>query len=170
MTLAKLLDQARPLSFIAQGFIALNVVESYFEKIGFKHPSVDTFFQHLWELPMINEPKEFSAWEARRGDLTDFGLTDDLPDELEECLAILPIDEAQLFKVVEAPVEILWGSFFSTPNPETTMAYLEFALTLAEKEGIIFPKVAPFQSSLWSDNNGWGNAIDAEVCQQWREA
>ncbi len=169
MTLAKILDQAQPLSFIAQGFISLNVVEAYFKKISFKHPSVDEFFQHLWELPCINNPREFSKWEARRGDLVDFGLTDDLPDELEECLAILPIDEAQLFKVVEAPVEILWGSFFSTPNLETTMNYLQSSLKIAERESLIFPKITPFLSSLWIDNNGWGKPIDPKVCKHWRQ-
>lgn len=168
MTLDHILEKASDLSFTAQSSIALNIVERYFKKIGFKHPQVDEFFAHLWEFPIIGNSEKFSSWEARRGDLVDFGLTDDLPDDLEECLAHLPINEEELFKIVEAPVEILWGNFFNEPNKETSLGYLKSSLELAEREGLIFPNIATYQQSKWIDQNGWGKSVDAETRDCWR--
>jgi hypothetical protein len=169
MTLSKFLEQARPLSLTARACISLHITEAYFRKIGLSHPLVDEFFEHLWEHPLQTEPKAFSAWEAQRGDLVDFGLTDDLPDDLEELMPQLPIDEEELFSVVEAPVEILWGNFFSTADDETSFDYLKFSLNLAEREGLIFPKIDLYTESRFADNNGWGNPISELTRDSWRE-
>ena len=168
MTLTKFLELARPLSLTARASIALHITEAYFRKIGLKHDLVDEFFEHLWQHPLKTEPKEFSAWEAERGDLVDFGLTDDLPDDLDELLPQLPIDEAQLFAVVEAPVEILWGNFFSQQDEQVSFDYLQFSLNLAEREGFIFPKIELYADSLFADNNGWGNPISEHTRDLWR--
>ncbi|WP_156817248.1 hypothetical protein [Rubritalea marina] len=170
MTKSHMLQQSQELSFISQAFIALRITENYFAKIGFTHPIIDEFFYHLWELPQLQSPQEFSQWEARRGDLVDFGLTDDLPDDLEGVLALTPLDEEQLFKIIEAPVEILWGNFFSTPNQANTRELFENALNLAEKEGVIFPKLDPFLLSKWADNNAWGKALSMDELTLWKNA
>lgn len=168
MTLSKFTELARPLSLTARACIALHITEAYFRKIGLSHPLVDEFFDHLWEHPLQSEPKAFSRWEAQRGDLVDFGLTDDLPDDLEELMPQLPISEEKLFTVVEAPVEILWGNFFSRADDDTSFEYLMFSLQLAEKEGLIFPKINLYARSLFTDNNGWGKPISEDVRNQWR--
>ncbi|MFC5050833.1 hypothetical protein ACFPK9_09420 [Rubritalea spongiae] len=168
MTRDSFLKQARPLSLTARACICLHITEAYFRKIGLSHPLVDEFFNHLWEHPLQAEPKAFSTWEANRGDLVDFGLTDDLPDDLEELMPTLPIDEAQLFSIVEAPVEILWGNFFSTPDEQTSFDYLSFSVDLADREGLIFPKIDLYQASLFADNNGWGKPISQPIRDLWR--
>ena len=169
MTRDSFLNQARELSLSARACICLHITEAYFRKIGLDHPLVDDFFDHLWDHPLQSEPKAFSTWEAKRGDLVDFGLTDDLPDDLDELMPKLPIDEAQLFSVVEAPVEILWGNFFCNLNEPASFEYLTFSVDLADKEGLIFPKLDLYQQSLFTDNNGWGKPISIITRDQWRE-
>ncbi|MFD2159385.1 hypothetical protein ACFSW8_10780 [Rubritalea tangerina] len=168
MTKDALLDHAQTLSLTARACIALHITEAYFKKIGLQHPLVDTFFNHLWDHPLQSDPKAFSTWEAQRGDLVDFGLTDDLPDDLEELMPTLPINEQELFHVVEAPVEILWGNFFSNPDDQEAMRYLHFSLDLAEREGLIFPDISLYQNSRYADNNGWGHPISENVRDSWR--
>lgn len=168
VTLDKFISLAQPLSLTARACISLHITEAYFRKIGLKHALVDEFFDHLWDHPLQGEPREFSAWEAKRGDLVDFGLTDDLPDDLDEIMPQLPIDEAELFAVCEAPVEILWGNFFRTADDETSFDYLKFSLNLAEREGLIFPKIALYQDSLFSENSGWGKPISQPIRDAWR--
>jgi hypothetical protein len=90
VTLDKFISLAQPLSLTARACISLHITEAYFRKIGLKHALVDEFFDHLWDHPLQCEPKEFSAWEAKRGDFVDFGLTDDLPDDLDEVMPQLP--------------------------------------------------------------------------------
>lgn len=169
MILSKFTDLARPLSLTARACISLHITEAYFRKIGLKHALVDEFFEHLWQHPLMTEPKEFSTWESQRGDLVDFGLTDDLPDDLDELTPQLPINEEELFAVVEAPVEILWGNFFSASDDDTSFDYLQFSLNLAEREGLIFPKIEMYADSLFADNNGWGKPISEPTRDQWRE-
>ena len=169
MTIDSYLEQVRPLSLTARACISLHVTEAYFRKKGLRHAIIDEFFNHLWQHPLKREPKEFSAWEAARGDLVDFGLTDDLPDDLDELLPLVDVTEEELFKVVEAPVEILWGNFFSTVDDKTAFDYLETSLRLAEKEGFIFPKISLYQTSLFADGNGWGKPIDMDTLVQWRK-
>jgi hypothetical protein len=169
VTLDKFIQQARPLSLTARACISLHITEAYLRKIGLQHALVDEFFDHLWEHPLRSEPKEFSEWEARRGDFVDFALTDDLPDELDEIMPQLTITEAELFAVVEAPVEILWGNFFQASDEKTSFEYLEFSLNLAEREGLIFPKLSLYRSSLFTDNNGWGDPISEPTRDTWRQ-
>lgn len=164
------LDQASKLSLTARAAISLHITEAYFRKKALKHEIIDEFFDHLWEFPLQQEPKAFSAWEARRGDLVDFGLTDDLPDDLEGLLEPAGITFEELFHVVEAPVEILWGNFFREPDDETAMSYLRNSLILAERSGIIFPKLAPYSQSLYADNDGWGNPISEIARDEWRKS
>lgn len=168
MTLDKYLTLATPLSLTARAAISLNITETYLKKINLTHPIIDEFFNHLWEHPLKQNPKEFSAWEAQRGDLVDFGLTDDLPDDLEGLLEPAGLTWEELFKVIEAPVEALWGNFFRTPNNEISLAHLKTSLLLAEKNGLIFPKIQPYQHSLHIDNNGWGNPITEATRDLWR--
>jgi len=169
VTLTTFLEKARPLSLTARACIALHITEAYFRKIGLKHAQIDEFFEHLWQHPLKTEPKEFSEWEAQRGDFVDFGLTDDLPDDLDELLPHIKITEAELFQVVESPVEILWGNFFSDQDEKVSFEYLEFSLDLAEREGLIFPKIDLYADSLYADNNGWGKPISEHTRDQWRE-
>ncbi|GAA5495353.1 hypothetical protein Rhal01_01528 [Rubritalea halochordaticola] len=164
------LEQARPLSLTARAAISLHITEAYFLKKGLKHEIVDEFFDHLWQHPLQQEPKAFSEWEARRGDLVDFGLTDDLPDDLEGLLEPAGITVEELFHVVEAPVEILWGNFFRTADDETSLAYLKNSLVIAERNGIIFPTLSPYKESLFADNHGWGNPISQITRDEWRKS
>jgi len=168
MTLDKYIQLATPLSLTARAAISLIITENYLHKIKLTHTTIDEFFNHLWQHPLKQNPQEFSHWEAQRGDLVDFGLTDDLPDDLEGLLEPAGITWEELFSVIEAPVEILWGNFFKTPSHETSLNHLKTSLLLAEKSGIIFPHIQHFQHSLFSDNHGWGNPITETTRDQWR--
>lgn len=168
MTIDSYLEIAKPLSLSARACMALHITEAFFVKKGLCHPIIDEFFEHLWAHPLQHSPREFSQWEAMRGDLVDFGLTDDLPDDLEALLPLSGVSEEELFHVVEAPVEILWGNFFSNPNSELAQEYLERTLQLAEREGFIFPKLSIYSDSLFTDNNGWGRPVGMDTRDLWR--
>jgi len=161
------LETAKQLSITARFGIALRLFERYVRIRGLEDESVWIFLDHMWAFPLT---EDWNEWEKQRGDLADFGLGDELPEELEEELWTLGVDEDYFESWVASVVETLWPSLLKGVPDEESLGYLEKVLTLAEANGLEWPALDLFQCSKYADDGGWGARLTRGQRDSWREA
>lgn len=160
-------EQLQTLSIHARFGVALRIFERYVRVRGIEDDSVWAFLEHMWQFPMaLNK----DAWEKKRGDLADFGLGDEVPEELEEELASLGIDEDYFDVWTTCVVEIAWGSVLHGPQLEESMKHLLCLVDMAEETGLGLPKLASYLVSTYDQNDGWGEVVDMATQLKWQTA
>jgi hypothetical protein len=153
------------LSLPARVAVALHCFEGYCRAKGLRHYLIDTFLNHMWELPVI---ASFPEWESRNGDLVDAGLGDPFPQEIVTLLRSVGASEEEFRRLVQSTVEIIYSSAYAASDNAGSLRFLGEVLHIASGLGVAPPPAQPFLMSLFADNYGWGMRISREQRDAWR--
>lgn len=165
MEIDRYLTELKQLSVTSRFCVSLRLFERYVRLRGLEDESIWIFIEHMWDFPTATDK---NLWEMQRGDLADFGLGDELPEELEEELATLGIDEDYFCIWISNIVEIAWTSLLQAPQDEQSFQLVSNQLELARQLGIEPPYLDVMQGSLISDNDGWGKQLDPATLENWK--
>ena len=164
-TLHAYIDQVRPLSIHARLAIGIRLFERYVRLRGLEDDSIWEYIEAMWSFPIAEDKK---VWESKRGDLADFGLGDELPDELDEELQTLGISEDYFGLWVNSVTELAWNNLLLGPQDEESLDHLEILLQLASMSGVAVPELQPFKDSLFVENEGWGRQLSSCDIEKWQ--
>jgi hypothetical protein len=170
MLTAQNLADARPLSLLARLGVALCCFEQYCRTVGLDAPAVRDFTEYMWEWPLMMSPGWFEEWESKQPTLVVVGLGDPIPQALASLLVERGIDSGELQTLLEATVEIIWGSFYAACDDDGSLAELQRVVAICERRGIAAPPVDVFVESRFDDGHGWGNRVTREQRDRWRSA
>ncbi len=145
--------------------VATVCFERYVRIRGLEDETIWELLEHMWELPCA---VDLDLWEMRRGDLADFGLGDELPEELEEELCELGIDEDYFECWVTALVETVWPSVLRGPQREESLIQVKKILEFSLHLGMGLPDLDGFEGREWTED-GWGPEVTAEGVTLWKE-
>ena len=168
MTLADYLLEVKPLSLHARFALGLRVFERYVSLRGLQDFSVWSYLAEMWEYPLIHELEDKFHWEKSRGDLANYGLGDELPEELEEELLSLAINEDYFELWVTNVTELAWSPLLDRSGDDESLIHLTMVLKLAAKSEIGVPEVKIFSNSLASQNDGWGEPLQQADLEKWQ--
>ncbi|MDB9741828.1 hypothetical protein OAB00_03125 [Akkermansiaceae bacterium] len=168
MNITDYLTQLKPLSVHARFAIGLRLFERYVRLRGLEDESIWEFLEHMWEFPLLSSVEEKLIWGEKRGELADHGLGDELPEELEEEMYSLAINEDYVEIWISNVTELAWTNLLQGPQDEESLCFLKriCILTIISKMGV--PDLQPYQTNLFSDNNGWGNTPTLQELASWQ--
>ncbi len=161
---------ASELSLVARLGVALCCFERYCRAVGLETKSIQDFSSYMWEWPLMITPGWFEEWEAKRTSLVDFGLGEGLPGDVEPALRDKGLDAVEFRNLVEATVEIIWGSFYAASDDRGSLKDLARVVSICERRGIRPPTLDVFAESRFKDGHGWGERISKDQRDQWRAA
>lgn len=164
----KYLEQCRKLSLTARMAIALLVFERFCGENKIEFSQIKELSDYLWQWPLIDGPDQFEPWESSRPELVNYGLGDEPSTHVLSALGAVQIEESRFRNVVGGLVEILWGSFWGAAENELSFKALSTVLFSSKLEKL--PALTPFKFSLYSDMNGWGEKIEKEDRDFWRNS
>ena len=170
MHIEEYLTRISPLSVHARFAIGLRIFERYVRLRGLEDESIWTYLNEMWQFPMITDLQDKLTWEKEHCDLTDYGLGDELPEELEEELYSLAINEDYFELWVTNVTELAWGSMLEGPDNDESLELLKKLLQLAAKSEVGAPNPETFSHSLLEHNNGWGNKVTTLELEKWQTA
>lgn len=170
MKITEYIDLIKPLSIHAHFAIGLRIFERYVRVRGLEDQSVWEYLSYMWEFPLLPTLVEKIEWEKKRGDLVDFGLGDELPEELEEELASLAINEDYIELWVTNVTELVWGNLLHEPDPDESLHHLTQILNLAAKSEIGIPEITPYKDNLFLENGGWGKKLSSSELEIWQSS
>ncbi|MCL9782109.1 hypothetical protein M9194_11790 [Vibrio sp. S4M6] len=159
------IEQCRELSLTAREGIALRVFESYCQKHHLYHRHVAEFLEFLWKWPLVGRVIEFEDWESEKTHLVNFGIGEELDEEVRQLLRSANESEFNFQELVHCTVSILWGSFWGACDNEGSISALQ---TVIERAEVDLPKLTPFKFSRFSDKGGWGAELSDEDITYWR--
>ena len=161
---------ASSLSLVARLGVALCCFERYCRSVGLETKSIQDFLSYMWEWPLMMAPGWFEDWEATRTSLVDFGLGEALPGDVEPALRDRGLDPVEFRSLVEATVEVIWGSFYAASDDLGSLKDLAQVISICERRGIQPPTLAVFAESRFKDGHGWGDRISKDQRDRWRAA
>ncbi len=151
------------LSVVARAAVALLCFERYCQAKGLRHSTIDTFLNHMWDLPSIRS----SGWVSRECVLVGVGLGGVFPRELSDLLAPgCATLEEEFKKLIESTVDIIYGSLQAMPAG--SLVDLNRVLAIMEDAGVVPPPSQPFMTSLYVEGDGWGPQLTATERDRWR--
>ncbi len=165
MTNAEYLKECRRLSLTARACVALLVCDKYSSAHQFRTNDTDTFFEYLWEWPVVND---FDSWEQQRPFLVNFALGDEATEELIEEIKSAGIEESVFRTIISGPVEILWGSFWGAAEDDLSLTDLNNTIEASRLPTL--PILTPFKFSRFDTNDGWGEQLSKQDRDFWRES
>ena len=168
MTIKEYLAGFKPLSIHARFAIGLRIFERYIRVRGLEDESIWTFLADMWQFPLLSDVAEKLEWEKQRGELADFGLGDEIPEELEEELYTLAISEDYFGLWVSQVTELAWTNLLQGPQDEESMEFIRTLLRLSIVSNIGVPELHLYQTHLFTDNEGWGNPLTQEELESWQ--
>jgi len=169
MTSEAYLEQLKPLSVHARFAVGVRIFERYVRMRGIEDESVWEYLTYMWEFPTLTNNEKFK-WEKKRGELADYGLGDELPEELEEELYSLAINEDYFELWVCNVTELAWTNLLQGPQNEESMFFLKSILNLTIISKIGVPHLEVYQSSQYTEAQGWGDIPSQEMIEQWQSA
>ncbi|MFZ6028296.1 MAG: hypothetical protein ACOYYS_11330 [Chloroflexota bacterium] len=155
------------LSITARLGVALVCFEKYC-RVNDLLSNVEEFLEYLWKFPVLQTPGEFAAWETKRPRLVEVGLGEILPIEIQYQLRQKHVDPQEFATLLQAIVEIGWGSFYGAANNKDSLSYLKRVITFTVENNISIPPMSPFLVSRFSDRHGWGNQLTETQRNEWR--
>lgn len=153
------------LSLSARIAVALHCFERYCRAKRLRHPMIDAFLDHMWELPCITS---FPAWESRRCELVKVGLGDPFPREILDLLQTAGVSEKEFRQLIEGSVEIIYTSAYGKSDDAGSLRFLDRVLQITASAGVPPPPPRLFLSSLFADCHGWGIKLSPEQRDDWR--
>src|SRR5690348_15787878 len=135
---------ASALSLLARLGVALCCFEGYCRAVALQTKSVQDFLSYMWEWPLMMAPRQFEEWETKRTSLVEFGLGEQLPEDLEDVLRQKGIDLDEFRNLVEGTVEIIWGSFYAASDDRGSLRELSRVVAICERRGIQPPSLEVF--------------------------
>lgn len=162
------LEQIKPLSIHARFSIGLRIFERYVRFRGLEDESLWEYFADMWQFPLIATPEDKMEWGEKRGEFADYGLGDEIPDELEEELYMLAISEDYFELWATNTTELAWTNILQGPEDEETMELIKKLLELSVISSVTVPDVSFFKAHLFSENDGWGRGLSAEEVESWQ--
>ena len=114
------------------------------------------------------ELEEKQAWGEARGGLADYGLGDELPEELEEELYSLAISEDYFELWACNTTELAWTNLLQGPQDEESLNLIKKILELSVISKVQVPKPDFFKSHLFSERDGWGRALTEQELESWQ--
>ncbi len=147
--------------------IALKAFEKFCLDVNLSEDSIDKFRAYMWDFPMALSEDRFLDWEEAKPILVNYGLGDELPNQIESTLSHAQVDESKFRIIVEGVVAILWGSFWGAAEHEQSLRSLISVVTLSGTAES--PILTPFKFSRFADKDGWGIDLTAEDRDFWRE-
>jgi len=168
MTVDEYIREVKPLSIHARFAIGLRVLERYVRVRGIEDNSVWTYLTEMWEFPQLATLEAKLEWEKSRCDLADYGLGDELPEELEEELYSLAINEDYFELWVTHVTELAWTNMLKGPQDDESIELLTKVLNLAAKSEIGLPSLTCYSSHLYAENAGWGVIPTDEELEVWQ--
>ena len=171
MKITEYIAEIQPLSIHARFALGLRVFERYVSLRGLQDDSLWTYLAEMWEFPLIHDIEDKLTWEKTRCDLADYGLGDELPEELEEELASLAISEDYFELWVTHVTELAWGNMLNNSKgdrEDESLTHLTQVLRLAAKSEVGVPESATFSNSLYVHNQGWGELLIKEDLEKWQ--
>jgi len=166
------LESVQSLSIHARFAIGLRMFERYVRLRGLEDASIWSYLSEMWEFPLIETTEEKLNWEKDRCELADFGLGDELPEELEEELYSLAINEDYFELWVTHVTELAWTNMLSSPQDQESLRLLQVLCQLAAKSEIGVPDASLYQTPAhqFTNNAGWGATPSADELSQWQSA
>lgn len=173
MSVDEYLEKLRPLSIPARLAVGLRLFGRYVRVRGLEDDTIWSFLADMWEFPLLATLEDRNEWSENRGELADFGLGDELPDELEEELVTLAISEDFFELWVTNLSELAWTNLLEGPQDEESLGFLRILLLLSVKVEIPVvneSELTAFQSFLFAENGGWGRVPMKEDLSTWQSA
>jgi len=155
----------RKLSLPARLGVALVCFEGYCRAKSLRHPIIEAFILHMWDIPCITSLPD---WESQDCELVQVGLGDPFPPEIQQLLKAAGIEETDFRRLVESCVEIIYGSAYAASDYLGSLRFLHEVLCVTSTAGVGPPPVEPFLVSLFADGHGWGKRLSAEQRDAWR--
>ena len=170
MQIADYLALIKPLSIHARFSIGLRMFERYIRVRGLEDASLWTYLSQMWEFPLLNTSEQRLAWEKDRCELADYGLGDELPEELEEELYSLAINEDFFELWVTHVTELAWTNLLKQPQDDESLHLLAKICQLAAKAEIGAPALEAYQTKphQYISNHGWGASPTEDELNQWQ--
>ena len=168
MTIETYLKQIEPLSIHARFSIGLRIFERYVRMRGLEDESLWEYLADMWEFPLMAKLEQKQAWGEARGDLADYGLGDELPEELEEELYSLAISEDYFELWACNTTELAWTNLLAGPQHEESLVLIGKLLELAVISKVSVPKPDFFSEHLFSEQGGWGPVLTKDELEAWQ--
>lgn len=168
MTIDDYLLEIKPLSLHARFALGLRVFERYVSLRGLQDESIWAYLSEMWEYPLIHDLEGKFRWEGVRCDLANYGLGDELPEELEEELISLAINEDYFELWVTNVTELAWGPLLDRAKDEESLMHLRNVLRLAAKSNVGVPETNVFSKNLFIQNDGWGEHLTQSDIERWQ--
>ncbi len=154
------------LSVVARAAVALLCFERYCQIKGLRHPTIDTFLEHMWDLPSVRSP----GWASRDCALVGVGLGGAFPGEVINLLGSGGALEEEFRKLIESIVDIIYGSLSGWRAGSFIYLDLDLerVLAITQYAGVTPPPVEPFMTSLYVEGDGWGPQLTPDERDRWR--
>jgi len=169
MTTSTYLEKIKLLSIHARFALGLRIFERYVRMRGLEDESIWEYLAYMWEFPLLSLAEK-AEWEKRHGELADYGLGDELPEEIEEELYSLAINEDYFELWVTNVTELAWTNLLQGPQDLESIQFIQNILNLTVISNIGVPKLDVYQVSLFTEDGGWGKNPTQEVLEQWQSA
>lgn len=161
----RVIDDYRTLSLSARLAVGLHCFERYCQARGLRHDSIDTFLDHMWNLPCT---RFFPEWEKGNCDLVNVGLGGSVARELLDLLAARSITEAEFRRLVECVVEIVYSSAYGASDDVGSLKYLDQVFSITGVVGVAPPPTQLFLISRFGEQHGWGTLLNRAQRDAWR--
>ncbi len=93
-----------------------------------------------------------------------------MPGDVSIALVERNVNELEFRALVEATVEIIWGSLYAACDNEESLGYLQQVLSICQGRGVAPPPLAVFAESRFADQHGWGTTPTGPQLERWRHA
>lgn len=168
MTIDIYLKQIEPLSIHARFSIGLRIFERYVRMRGLEDESIWEYLADMWKFPLLPTLEQKQIWGEARAELADYGLGDELPEELEEELYGLAISEDYFELWACNTTELAWTNLLQGPQDEESINLLRKLLELSVISKVAVPQVSFLESYLFTEYQGWGRTLTEEELEQWQ--
>jgi len=143
---------------------ALVTFRRWRESVGLDSDELTTLEDHLWQYATVT-PETFNAWYESHP-LARLGQDEPLPADLQDSVAARGLGLADVWRAVNALVQITYGGLFGRIESQWSLNELEVLGEVTARYGVPLAPADAFAQCLWIDHD-WGRP-DAELVSLWQ--